>query len=543
MTEIPQQNLRNKVSVGGFTFLRPQFITYFAALIWGLFTSMIFPPVEASALVWIVLLPLLFTGRRSFALGFWFGFGHFFLSLFWLRTIHPAVVFPLAAYCAIYSGIWVLLFRRVEKYLPGALFRTFAGTVMWVMLDFLRGAILTGFPWNFLGIALWRNPDVGLIRFTGVYGETFLIVFSNLALVECLRQATGKTFKFKSIKSWLLPSAVLGLFLLTAVFDRTVMYDKADGVLRVLPVQGNIPLCRIYTEEEFLNARDTYFDLTRKGLKTEKPDLVIWPETAVPASLRYTRSYLYPFLTLVRDLNLPFLIGNVDYRTDPDRPFGDKLCYNSAMYFSGEGDNLQNYDKTHPVPFGEFVPFGERFPQLNEMLGMGRNLTAGTEFTVFSQHSPARFGVNICYEDVFSQISRNFVLGGANILMTITNDAWYHETAGSHQHFAHSVFRAMENNVYFLRSGNRSYSSLTAPDGTLKDCYKGEDGGVFVKDAKVIEIPYTKNPTKTFYTLHGDLFAKLCCLLSVIFVLYFICCWYHQKCRLLQRIHAVEDCS
>lgn len=543
-TDIPQRNLRNNISTFGLTFLKPKLRTFFLAFIWGLFSSIIFAPVEFTPLVWIILLPLIFTNRLTFGVGFWFGFGHFYANLFWLRTIHPAVVFPLAGYCAIYSGLWLSCFRRTQNRINSPLIRIVIASAIWIMFDWIRGSFLTGFPWNFLGITQWQNPNVGLIRLAGVYGETFLIIFTNCVLFELLKAVKQKTFEPKNIKSYIPLMASIGLFITVFGLNRSVEFDKIDGVLKVLPAQGNIPLCRDYTEEQFLHARDTYFNLTRAGVKAEKPDLVVWPETAVPASLRYKRNYIYPFLTLVRDMHVPFLIGNVDYRSNPDKPFSmERLCYNSAMYFSNEGTNTRTYDKTHPVPFGEFVPLGDTFPQLNEMLGMGRNLTAGTEFTVFDQHAPAYFGVNICYEDVFPEISRKFVLSGANIVMTITNDAWYHETVGSRQHFAHSVFRAIENNVHFLRSGNRSYTSITSPSGERLNCYKGDDGEIFIDKAELLEIPYSNEVTKTFYTKHGDVFAKICTFISILAMLFFICCWYHQKCRLLQKIEGVEDSS
>ncbi len=142
---------------------------------------------------------------------------------------------------------------------------------------------------------------------------------------------------------------------------------------------------------------------------------------------------------------------------------------------------------------------------------MGRGLTRGREHTVFPFGEHARIGMNICYEDVFPEISRAAVLRGANVLMTITNDAWYWETAGSRQHTINAVFRAVETMRPFFRSGNNSDTCLVMPDGTIRDrVVDPATGNPFVRRAAVIEVPVYADPPITFYTRYGNLFAILC---------------------------------
>ena len=142
---------------------------------------------------------------------------------------------------------------------------------------------------------------------------------------------------------------------------------------------------------------------------------------------------------------------------------------------------------------------------------MGRGLTAGTEYTVFHLPNGARAGVNICFEDAFAEISRQFALRGANLLLTLTNDAWYAESAGSRQHLTHAVFRAVECGLPLFRSGNNSDTCLILPNGSVVDVLRDpETGNAFVRGARGYRVPVWAYPLQTFYVRHGDVFAHLC---------------------------------
>ncbi len=520
---------KDKISTGGFTWLHPKLIRAVYCLIWGFVSALVFPPFELTFLVWFSLLPLIFLKRRTFLYGLSYGFGFFFTSLFWLHTIHIAVVFPLAFVCALFPAVWFFLYGRSERFLNHSLLKVIVLTAAWVGLDWVRSWIMTGFPWNFLGYTQWQNPDVGIIQYTGVYGVTAIIVFVNLILLFGLKDR-------KTVKS-LIPLAIALVAVLGVKFfgHGSFVESKSSGkTLKVVGIQGNIPLCRDYTHQEMMFALNTAIDLSRQAIKEHQPDLVIWAETAVPAALRYSSIYSAKLSELVTETKTDFLIGTVDLRQHPDRPTDESAAqqFNSAMLLTEQNGRMvmsQSYDKTHPVPFGEFTPFEDIFPIFREWIGMGRSLTAGTNFTVFSKYAPAKFGVNICYEDVFPEISQNFVANGANIILTITNDAWYHESAGSRQHYIHSTFRAIENNVHFVRVGNRSYTSMTSPQGKTLKMLKGTNDEVFVKGFIKLEIPYNESVNKTFYTLYGNVFAKLGFIIMVLFYIFTIMKGYQEK--------------
>ena len=168
---------------------------------------------------------------------------------------------------------------------------------------------------------------------------------------------------------------------------------------------------------------------------------------------------------------------------------------------------------------------------------MGRSLTPGSEYTVFALPQGVYAGTNICYEDVYAEISRAFVRRGANVLMTLTNDAWYAESSGSRQHMVHAVFRAVENRRPLFRAGNNSDTCLILPDGRVTGQLRDPaTGSAFMRGARLYRVPVWREPGFTFYTRHGDLFAHSCALATLVLGLAVFGSWLRRKHTLLQRV-------
>jgi apolipoprotein N-acyltransferase len=148
-----------------------------------------------------------------------------------------------------------------------------------------------------------------------------------------------------------------------------------------------------------------------------------------------------------------------------------------------------------------------------------RSLSTGKDYTIFT-FKDARIGVNICYEDVFPEVSRGFALNGANALLTITNDAWYNKTSGSHQHMVHAVFRAVETGRPMLRNGNNSDTCLILPDGSVTDRLVAPDGNPFFRGSKIYKLPLYNGQPNTFYVTNGNVFAWGLATISAAMLLY-----------------------
>lgn len=511
------------------------------ALLSGLMLAAAFPPLQWDGLAWLAFLPLLLVPQprgwlERLLIGYVWGYVQFAGSLQWLNEVGFGAGWLLALYCGLYPMLWYALFSQavcVAKLRPGAgfpggalllvgrvwqgLLLLFYGAALWTALEWVRSWMLSGFPWNQLGVALYERLSLlPLAAWTGVYGLTFLLVLANLAVAaEISHQASRLIGGRRPGCPWYVLTAAVPLLPLYWLAAQPEIAAPA-GVpeLQVVAVQGNIPQCRFWSEIEYEQAVRVYSRLTRAACAEEpRPDLVVWPESAVPASLDYL-PYRLQLQPLLRDIRTPLLAGAINYRQNPDNP-DEPLLFNSVFLFEETLQIRDYYDKVHRVPFGEYVPGGRYFPWLAEWIGMGRDLTPGTAFSLIRLPKGGKAGVNICFEDVFPEISRAFVRNGANLLMTVTNDSWYNESAGSRQHLANMVFRAVECRRPFLRSGNNSDTCLVTPRGRILDLLADPaDGNPFYAGSRLYTLPVYDGWGDTFYTRYGNLFAWLCALAS-----------------------------
>jgi apolipoprotein N-acyltransferase len=235
--------------------------------------------------------------------------------------------------------------------------------------------------------------------------------------------------------------------------------------------------------------------------------------------------YLYRFKVseLIKDTGVPLMFGTLDYelrhQTEGKEPDYDE--YNAVYLLDSTGKIAGKYRKHHLVPFGEYTPLGRYYPELKEKLGMGRDLTPGKKYTLFSLKNDIRAGALICFEDIFPVIARQLTLRGADMLIVFSNDAWYPTSSEPEQHLANSIFRAVETRRPLIRVGNNSCSCLILPNGNIADSVSvDEEGGRIVlkpeKSSKAFakfDISVAKTPELTFYSSFGDVFIYFCMLI------------------------------
>lgn len=391
---------------------------------------------------------------------------------------------------------------------------------LWVSLEFLRSYLFTGFGWALLGYSQYLNlPLIQISDISGVYGVSFLIVMVNVAIWDIVRR-----LRFRRL-SKLLPSklkigkeVIVSILCLLFVFGYGFfrLHSPLDGrKIKVSLIQGNIPQDIRWDVNSYNFIIDRYELLTRT-VAINLPQLIIWPETAVPV-YPDKRSFLWNrIFNLARDMKIPLLVGV------PRVAAGKK--FNSAVLISDEAEITAYYDKLRLVPFGEYVPLGNVFSSfvkiIDERTG-GGNFSRGTNFTIFEIpliSNPVKFAVLICYEDVFPHLARGNVRRGADFLVNITNDAWFGHTSAPYQHLQASVFRAIENRVDVVRSANTGPSLFINSRGRIVSLLtnsKGED--LFITSYKTGEV-YLPRRALSFYSRFGDLFAFLCIIISISFL-------------------------
>ena len=507
---------------------------------------------------------------RPWLLGYFWGLGHFTSTFVWIREVFILAPLGIASVYAILPAFWTQISRswieyisisRNEQFLPkndpavvikvsispgGMLATCFVFAASWCSFEWCRSWLLSGLPWNQLGVSQWQNEFLlPIVSFTGVYGISFLIVFVNAAIYIYTRRFM-KQYRFERAISSVWYLALSVLFIVVIFYLRSFYkVDQPSSTVTVAAVQGNIPQSRVWNPAQLKLAVDTYTSLTRQIVKESKVDLVLWPETAIPASLTIHQDVNHIVKSLLREIGVPLLSGTIDYRYPLlDAKFNlPPKSYNSAVLFGPSGDIIDYYDKIHLVPFGEYVPFEKYLPWLVDWIGMGRSLTAGREYSVIPFAGDVRFGVNICYEDIFPEISARMARRGANVLIIITNDAWFRESSGSRQHLAHSVFRAVENFRPVIRNGNNSDTCLIYPNGEVHGLLYDENGNRFVRTADTYKIPVWQDLPLTFYSKNENWFALLCVGITSLVTIWIIYRYLEHKRYLLKLVQGVEPTS
>jgi apolipoprotein N-acyltransferase len=242
-------------------------------------------------------------------------------------------------------------------------------------------------------------------------------------------------------------------------------------------------------------------------------DLMIWPESAMPEPVREDQE-TFDFVSQIASSNkVDLLLGAID--EEPHQ------VYNAALLFRPEGD-LQLYRKVHLVPFGEYVPFRHSFPLFAAIVGdqVPEDFDAGKEFTVFqlSNHH-AKVAPLICFEDTIGELTRQFVLRGADFFANVTNDGWFLRSAGSRQHLANAIFRCVENRRPMVRAANTGVTCFVNEFGRVTQVLRDDQGSIFEEGTLIGEINIATEPSLTFYAQHGELFAKICTGLALVVLL------------------------
>jgi len=484
-----------------------------AALLCGVLLYLSFPRWSLSLLAWVALIPLFFairnlTPRRRFLYGWICGLVYFSGTLWWTTlSMHRygglswatsvMGLILLAAYLALYIGCFSVGAGAVlgQSSLDGLLYPP----LLWVSLEYARGHLFTGFPWSSLGYSQYRLlPIVQIADFSSVYGIGWIIVLVNTALFRLI-------FAFRHRGAYPYVRREMGMAMTVLVltwgygFSRLHQPMASQRGATIAVIQGNIPQDRKWDAAYRAQTLERYRHLTEISL-AKKPDWVVWPESATPFFLEQDFVYQATLSEWTRHRSFYLLLGSPSF--EPAMPL--KL-YNSAYLLSPETQQYSRYDKMHLVPFGEYVP--PAFSFINKMAhGIG-DFVPGRTATVMNVKG-IRFGTVICFEAIFPELVRKFVDAGAEIMMAMTNDAWFGDSPAAAQHFSMVVLRAVENRVAFARSANTGISGFIDAWGHIL-----EETNLFVEDARVARLSLANR--KSFYTMYGDVFAMGCLILTL----------------------------
>ena len=477
------------------------------AVVSGVLLVLSFPDVGYSFIAWFALVPLLVavvrapTVTAAVRLGLVSGVVQFAGVIYWIPRVMSqfgGLPMPLAwgvhllfvVYLALFptffaAGLWLL----IRRFGVGAVLMV---PCIWVTSELGRIYLFTGFPWELLGYS--QTSFVQVAQVASVFG-----VLGVSALVAWVNGAVALVFVDTQRRRWLVAGGTaLLLAVVVVVGDGRVRAGTliASGeTLRVAAVQGNVAQADKWDPESEDVILDKYLRLTHQAVE-ERAQFVVWPESATPFSFGLDPR-ADQIREMVRERSVHLLFGSTDVVWSDEPRY-----YNAAILVDPQGETSAVYRKQHLVPWGEYVPLRDLLFFVSPLVENVGGFTAGAGPTVLpvGEHGVA---TAICYEIIYPGLVRDLVTNGAQLLTTVTNDAWYGRSSAPHQHFQMATMRAIEGGRYLVRAANTGISGVIDPYGRVLASTPLFEDAVVTADVRLID-------HTTIYSRIGDLGAWAC---------------------------------
>ncbi len=434
------------------TAIYPWLLALASGVIWGFS----FGEHAWTVVPWVALVPLilLLGQRRAWALGWAHGMACWLVSIPWIAPtlerhgqlstgLAITSLVMLTAYLSLFTALFAAVGSVVWRRRPGGL-AVLAVPAIWVGVEWLRGYLFTGFPWNLAAYAWIEQPGaLPLAAWVGPWGVAYLLLLSNAAIAASL-----------AWRQWRTAVAALGLSLLAlAMAARWAAPEMpATGVADELSVRLLQPDIGILSDWDPVRIESQYrevIELSRSAC-TAKGELVIWPESAAWPYSYSEHQRLRGDLAALAAAGCPLLVNS--------SMSGDGGTFNSLLLVTEEGV-VGRYDKRHLVPFGEYVPLAGWLPYLQKVARLAGDFLTGGNLGLL-QVGRERLAPAICFEITFPDLVAEQVRAGGSMLVTVTNDAWYGDSSAPWQHFRAARFRAAENRRYLLRAALTGISAI-----------------------------------------------------------------------------------
>ena len=496
------------------------------------------PPLNISIAAFIMLVPLLFVISESKPLqaalyGWIWGIGWSFFSYRFLREIDVLIPFLLPPVLALWPAVWAYItswfIKRSKKNILSMSLFVFGCAALFTLIEWTRSRL---FVWNDSGVTQWRNiPLIQLAAVTGSYGVNYIVALGNTAIYSLF---------FKRLRY----AAILPAIIIAAVMiwgnHRAGNFEKSlDNriVWKPLLIQGDLSQRRFATLGQAVEALDIYGTLSLQALKKyPESRFIIWPESAIPLTYYTTIDmrkvnadnphalntlrYQELIRLLTSNYRCRMLIGALDCVRENSVP----VASNSALFFDEYGSLQHKYNKIHRVPFGEYIPFRKFIPSfITDYIDMGRDIVSGKDHSPILLAPGVNAGTAICYEGVFGYITRESARRGANVLVVLSNDAWYPVSSEPEQHLANAVMRAVETGLPMIRSGNNGGSGVVTPTGRFTQCYSKDVKRPELWRGRTInqvKVPLSAAVKRTLYVRYGEYFIIIASIITAVWMAY-----------------------
>ncbi len=445
--------------------------------------------------------------------------------LAWLYHVTWAGLFLLGPFMGLLTGLWYLGAGWAIPRLQGhrAFVRILAVLGLasaWVLLEWVRSHLCTGFPWLPLAASQWQKPALlQVAAYGGAWVISFVLIAFNLGAAAYAHRIFFEGATGLRKRSPEFTVALIVLMAGTFPFVGDFFGQQRQQLVRAAVVQPYIPQSEKWDPASGPGILRLIEQTTAQANASGAPEIIVWPEAVVPYALQRDPGVVPWLESIAHRTGKPLLLGtvSVDQPRTPEEQWRNAAC----VVDPAAGVQYPVYAKRHLVPFGEYIPLRPLFGWLEKFVPIGGDFIPGDS----ARPLPLNFGVTrvpvgvlICYEDLFPGLARASTRAGAEMLAVLTNNAWYGEGGAAYQHAAHSVLRAVENRRPLLRCGNGGWSGWIDEYGNIRSVLTNEAGSVYFRGARTVTVTRDARwrGRRSFYTEHGDWFLLVCAGLALL---------------------------
>nr|WP_293227324.1 apolipoprotein N-acyltransferase [Moritella sp.] len=435
----------------------------------GALSVFAFAPFDYTISLYVSLFALLFvidnkSAKHAAGYGFLWGLGFFVAGLHWISVsildfgglpvpVAALLVVLLCAYLAIYPALCAYLVNRFASH--SSLLRYFiAFPAIWLITDWLRGWVMTGFPWLQFGYSQMDTPLVNYAPILGVEGITAAVCLLTASLYYVYRE-----------RKFVMPAVVMSVILFSAMASKGQQWTIPQASKSIALVQGNTDQAEKWLPEKRTDILNTYLTLS---LDNTDADIIIWPESAIPALEFQVKSYLDYVSDLMRQSNTTLITGIINYQRvdDIDEYYNAVIVLGQPEQETNHSPVNDRYYKNKLLPIGEFVPFEDLLRPIAPLFNLPMSsFQRGGEQQLNLAAGNVHIATAICYEIAFNQTLVKTVTPDTGFILTVSNDAWFGTSIGPDQHLEIARMRAFEFQRPVIRSTNTGITAIYDAQG------------------------------------------------------------------------------
>jgi len=464
------------------------------------------------------------------------------ILLGWLHNVTIGGLLLFGPFMGLWIGSWFLaarwaLPRILGQTTPVRLLAVFGLAGLWVVGEWSRTWVLSGFPWMPLAATQWQRMSIlQIAAFTGAGGVSFVLISMNLGVTAYAHRllCEGRSGLARRSQEFFAAMFLLVVCLAMQIQETFNRHRFAVPLGRIAFVQPYIPQDVKWDNAKGPAILNILEELTLTAAAT-KPDLILWPEATTPWAIKGDPEMRAWVEQLTARAGTPLMLGSIARQPMPGNPAGEDWLNAVFTVDPATGVQPHFYAKRKLVPFGEFVPLRPVLGWIGKFVPIGDDFLRGSDpapLPVTLNGRPLALGPLLCYEDIFPRLSRESVLAGADVLVVHTNNGWFGEGGAAYQHASNSVLRAVETRRPVLRIGNGGWSGWIDEFGSIRSVLTSDPatgklsattlklallGTVYFRGTQTIAITADASwlGKASFYVTHGDWFVLVCALLSI----------------------------